>query len=117
MSRPATSRRSARPVLLGILLAALICAGLISFYASSQPDGLNKVAADRGFDVNARDHDLDNSPLADYATAGVEDERLSKGLSGVLGVGITLLIGTGVFYLVRGRSTRDDVSAGAPPGS
>lgn len=112
MTQPRTDRRGTRPVLIGILIAALICAGAISFYASTQPDGLNKVAADRGFDVTVRDHALDNSPLAGYATSGVQDARLSKGLSGVLGVGITLLIGTGVFYLVRRRP-----QGGSPPGA
>ena len=31
-------------------------------------------------------HDLDDSPLADYGTKGVDNERLSGGLAGVAGV-------------------------------
>ena len=34
---------------------------------------------------------------------GVDDERLSTGLAGVLGVGLTLSLGLGLFAVVRRR--------------
>lgn len=100
-----------RNILLAFLVVALLLAGGVSFYASSQPDGLNKVAADKGFDVNVRDHDLSGSPFAGYGTAGVDNPRLSKGLSGVIGVGITLLLGAGLFLVVRRRGSGGDGTA------
>ena len=35
---------------------------------------------------------------------GVGDDRLSTGLAGVLGVGVVLLLGTGLTYVVRRRA-------------
>ena len=69
----------------GGLLVAAALAFFVSPYASSSPDGLNKVAEDQGFDATADEHALDDSPLAGYAVEGVENESLSKGLSGSSG--------------------------------
>ena len=78
------------------LLVSIGLAGIVSFYASSSPDGLEKVAEDIGFIETAKDHTLDNSALADYGVAGIENERLSVGIAGILGV-----IATGVLmYLI-----------------
>ena len=78
------------------LLVSIGLAGIVSFYASSSPDGLEKVAEDVGFIETAKDHSLDNSALADYGVAGIENERLSVGIAGILGV-----IATGVLmYLI-----------------
>lgn len=78
------------------LLVTIGLAGIVSFYASSSPDGLEKVAEDVGFIETAKDHSLDNSALADYGVAGIENERLSVGIAGILGV-----IATGVLmYLI-----------------
>ncbi|MFF5938374.1 energy-coupling factor ABC transporter permease [Streptomyces sp. NPDC012508] len=95
--------RSPRKFWLGGLAAALVLAGFVSFYASASPDGLEKVAADKGFDKNVEEHDAAGSPLADYGVKGIETARLSGGLAGVIGVGATLAVGTGAFWLVRRR--------------
>ena len=42
------------------LLVTIGLAGIVSFYASSSPDGLEKVAEDVGFIETAQDHSLDN---------------------------------------------------------
>jgi cobalt/nickel transport system permease protein len=102
---PAASgaRVSRRGVWAGGLAAALLCAGVVSFYASASPDGLEHVAAGHGIDEKARDHQLADWPLADYGVADVTDARLSGGLAGVIGVGATLAVGTGVFVAARRR--------------
>jgi hypothetical protein len=93
-------------VILG-LLVALVLAGGVSYYASSQPDGLNKVAADEGFNKGERAHDLEGSPFAGYETDGIDDGRLSGGVAGVVGVAITFLLGGGLAYAARRRGTTD----------
>ncbi|MFE9597566.1 energy-coupling factor ABC transporter permease [Streptomyces hokutonensis] len=99
----ATTRTSHRKVWITGLVASLLLAGFVSFYASSNPDGLEKVAADQGIDRTAKEHASADSPLADYGVRDVEDARLSGGLAGVIGVGVTVVAGTGVFWAVRRR--------------
>lgn len=110
------ARRSTRGLWLGGLATALLCAGVVSFYASASPDGLEKVAADNGIDKRAEDHAAQDSPLADYGVRDIADTRLSGGLAGVIGVGATLAAGSGVFVVVRRRRAEDahgPVPAGA----
>ncbi|GAB3435855.1 PDGLE domain-containing protein [Flindersiella endophytica] len=85
------------------LLVALLLAGVVSFYASGSPDGLNKVAEDHGFSHTAEDSATSGSPFADYGTKGVGNERLAGGIAGVVGVIVVLGLGTGVAYAVRRR--------------
>lgn len=99
--------RSTKPVWITGLVAALALAGFVSFYASSSPDGLEKVAADKGIDQKVTDHAAADSPLADYGVKDVTDARLSGGLAGVIGVGATVVVGTGVFWTVRRRRSAD----------
>ncbi|MEU8462464.1 energy-coupling factor ABC transporter permease [Streptomyces sp. NPDC029003] len=99
--------RSTRAVWATGLVTALVLAGFVSYYASSSPDGLEKVAADKGIDAKAEEHAAAGSPLADYSVKDVSDARLSGGLAGVIGVGATVLVGTGVFWTVRRRRAQD----------
>jgi hypothetical protein len=95
-------------LLLGLLLS-LVLAGVVSSYASSSPDGLEKVAQDKGFIGTAEDHALSDSPLADYGQPA-EGDGIGTPLAGVLGVGITFAFGLGLFALVkrRGRAPAED---------
>ncbi|MDX3457547.1 energy-coupling factor ABC transporter permease [Streptomyces sp. ME02-8801-2C] len=106
-----------RNVWLTGLAASLVLAGVVSFYASASPDGLEKVAADKGIDVKVEEHAAADSPLADYGVEGITDGRLSGGLAGVIGVGATIAAGTGVFWAVRKRRTDEDSTAVTPRAS
>ncbi|MFB7057221.1 energy-coupling factor ABC transporter permease [Streptomyces vinaceus] len=99
--------RSAKPVWITGLVTALVLAGFVSFYASTSPDGLEKVAADKGIDQKVKEHASADSPLADYSVKDVGDARLSGGLAGVIGVGATVAVGTGIFWAVRRRRAED----------
>jgi PDGLE domain len=92
-----------RNVLLSLLLLSVLLAGGVSYYASSSPDGLEKVAIDHGIAGQAREHDLAASPLADYGVAGVDDARLSVGLAGVLGLAATFALASTLVLVVRRR--------------
>ncbi|MFJ2030485.1 energy-coupling factor ABC transporter permease [Streptosporangium sp. NPDC087985] len=101
---PAAPRRAGWFVPAGIGVAALL-AGVVSFYASSSPDGLERVAEDKGFSSQAAEHSLGGQPLADYGEAG----GIPVGVAGLIGVGVTLGVGGGLFLGVR-RRTRAEVS-------
>lgn len=104
--------------IVGGLLVALLLAGVVSNFASSHPDGLDSSLREGcTFDAEdnitggtcpaqqTRDHELADSPLADYGVKGVDNAYLSTGLSGVAGVLITFALGGGLFWLTRRRGT------------
>ncbi|MEW1870367.1 energy-coupling factor ABC transporter permease [Streptomyces caelestis] len=111
---PVPAARSPRTVWITGLVASLVLAGFVSFYASASPDGLEKVAGDHGIDEKAEEHAIAGSPLADYGVEDVDDDRLSGGLAGVIGVGVTVVAGTGVFWVVRRRRAEDTADAASP---
>lgn len=90
-------------LLIGFLTSVLL-AGVVSFYASSNPDGLEKAAEDIGFLDEATDSAVAESPLADYGIAGVDDERVSVGLAGVLGVLVMAVVAGGGFMLLARKN-------------
>ncbi|MDX3750576.1 energy-coupling factor ABC transporter permease [Streptomyces sp. AK08-02] len=106
-----------RNVWLTGLAASLVLAGVVSFYASASPDGLEKVAADKGIDAKVEDHAAADSPLADYGVEGITDGRLSGGLAGVIGVGVTVVAGTGIFWAVRRRGGTSETATATSPTS
>jgi cobalt/nickel transport protein len=116
-----------RKFLIAGLFVALLLAGVVSSFASGSPDGLD-YAAREGCTFGAdgeitggtcmaqreQDHQLADSPLADYGIKGVDDERLSTGLSGVAGVLLTFALGGGLFWLIRRRSPDAAAPGDAP---
>jgi cobalt/nickel transport protein len=96
-------RVSTRTVVLVGLFVALVMAGFVSYYASDAPDGLNRVAQEKGFSASAKDHAADDGPLAGYRAKGVDDGRLSGGLAGVVGAVVVLGATGGIAYAVRRR--------------
>lgn len=92
-----------RTVLAVLLVASLVIAGVLSYYASAHPDGLEYVAGETGFLSSGADSAAAGGPLADYGVRGVSDERLSGGLAGVIGVLVTLVLAGGLTWLVRRR--------------
>jgi cobalt/nickel transport protein len=104
MSTP-EKRTSTRRFFAAFLLAALLIAGVASFYASSHPDGLNFVAEKTGFIDKQEPSATSHGPLAGYSTKGIENDRLSGGVAGVAGCLIVLGLSGGLFWMLRRRST------------
>lgn len=79
------------------LLVALVMAGVISLYASPEPDGLERVAEDHEFIDHAEGRELIESPFPDYVIPQISNEVLSASLAGVLGTlvmfSLALLLG------------------------
>ena len=80
---------------IGIAIAALVVVVLAPL-ASSDPDGLERVAEDQGFLERAQN--LFSGLLGDYSIPGVDNEWLSTVLAGLLGVLIVVAI-----VLILGR--------------
>lgn len=89
------------PLIVVGFAVSLAVAGGLSYYASSDPDGFEKSAGEIGFLDTAKESPLKDSPLAEYGVAGVENERISGGLAGVIGVASTAAISFGIFYGLR----------------
>ncbi|MFJ4006704.1 energy-coupling factor ABC transporter permease [Streptomyces sp. NPDC090023] len=104
---PAAARTSRRTLWITGLVTSLVLAGFVSFYASANPDGLEKVAHDKGIDRKTEPHHSSDSPLADYGVKDVANARLSGGLAGVIGVGVTVVAGSAIFWAVRRRRDHD----------
>lgn len=66
------------------LSISLFLAGFLSPFASSLPDGLEKVAGDFGFIEKGKV--VLASPMADYLFPGIESEKLATSLAGIIGV-------------------------------
>lgn len=118
MSAPAQNRRVAA-FFVGFLVIALVIAGGLSYFASSDPDGLDTVTLN-GCEIaevdgeeqldgtciaqNAGESATAGSPLADYAVGGGDG---TVGLAGVIGVLVTLVVAGGLFWLLRRRGPAD----------
>lgn len=116
MNAPSPSPRGTR-FHIGFLVVVLIIAGGLSYFASSDPDGLDSVTLEgcQVIEVGGQEQ-LDGtciaqnaqapvtaaSPLADYSIAGGDG---TVGLAGVIGVLVTLVLSGGLFRLLRRRGS------------
>jgi cobalt/nickel transport system permease protein len=88
---------------LGAVGLILLIAGVASFFASSNPDGLEFVAEEKGFIESARDHFFGDFALADYGDVG----GIPVGVAGVIGVALVLVIGWVLFRFVARKSPEE----------
>lgn len=88
-----------------VIFAGLLIAGIVAvssaWLASSHPDGLERVAEDEAFLHRAEDPGYEILP--DYTIPGIDNERLSTALAGIVGVAVVAGIGLGAGYLLRSR--------------
>lgn len=77
-----------------LLAVSLVVAGVVSYFASEHPDGLERVAEDSGFAEKARDPAI--TVLPDYTVPGIHG-FFSNALAGIIGVlaslGLVILVG------------------------
>jgi hypothetical protein len=88
---------------IGAAVAIVATGVVLSQFASSEPDGLEYVAQQQGFDDAAQDHTLSESPLADYGENLGADSGLSTAVAGLVGLIVTGVLTVGVFWLARSR--------------
>jgi hypothetical protein len=103
---------------LGLLVVGIGIALLITFFsplASSEPDGLEKVAENEGFITKAEDAPYE--VIADYVLPWVENEDLATILAGMIGVVIVGAIAlAAAFVLWRLRGVQRPTSGAGGPG-
>lgn len=78
----------------GVVICLIIVLCLAPF-ASNNPDGLERVAADKGFDKNEY-KGIIQTAMPNYSIPGIHNDRISTAAAGAAGVLITF----GAFYFV-----------------
>jgi len=90
-----------KKLLLGLAFALLVAA-LLSPLASSNPDGLERVAEDKGFVHQSKAYL--SSPIPDYLVPGLKNESAATSAAGIIGTVLTFGIMYGLGKLVAKKS-------------
>lgn len=89
------------------LMLALGLAIFVSPFASSSPDGLERVAEDKGFIDSSGTAIYTSAPMPDYSVSRVKDEGISTAIAGLIGTSAVFFIGWGVGLLLKKRKNSD----------
>lgn len=93
------------------LAVALILGAFVSPFASSSPDGLEKIAAEKGFIQSSQGKAVwKASPLANYTVPGIAGGGVSTSLAGIAGTAVIFVVGFGAIRLIGVRSQQDEES-------
>ncbi len=91
-------------VIAGGVIVALVVGIMAVFFASPHPDGLERVAEDKGFLEVAQGPAFNVFP--DYVVPGVPNETLAAVIAIILGTLLLFAVGYGIARLLRRRSQR-----------
>lgn len=80
---------------------SLLLALFLSPFASSSPDGLERVAGTKGFAEKGGGRLWEHAPFKDYRLPGIKNERVSTGIAGVVGTLAVFFIVMGLGNLIR----------------
>ena len=89
-----------REIIFG-LFVALLLALFLSPLASSWPDGLEKVAEDKGFLEKGEIEPVLVSPIPDYAWPGINNELVATSLAGLTGTLMVFGLGFGLAAFLK----------------
>ena len=84
-------------VFVGLILSFIV-GFMLSPYASSLPDGLEKVAIK--YKVENKEKVLFDAPFKDYQVKILDNDRLATSFAGLIGTGIVFLSVVGLFKLI-----------------
>ncbi|TET26566.1 MAG: hypothetical protein E3J67_01265 [Dehalococcoidia bacterium] len=87
------------------LVAFLVCLAVASFspLASSSPDGLERVAEDKGFIDLGQESPF--QIIADYVFPGIENEALATIVAGLIGTTVLFGVAYGIAWLVKTKAS------------
>ncbi len=98
------SEAAGRPRLAFVLVAACLIGSVGALFASSMPDGFEKLSEQLG--IAARAWNLFETPLMDYEARFLQPEWLRKSFAGLVGLGLIYAIFLGLGRTRRGRLSR-----------
>ena len=78
------------------LVISFIVGFMLSPYASSLPDGLERVA----IKYNLKEKVLFDAPFKDYQVKILDNDRLATSFAGLIGTGVVFLSVVGLFKLI-----------------
>ena len=82
--------------------SALLLALFLSPFASTSPDGLEKVAETKGFSEKGEGWKFwKHAPLSDYTIPWIKNEKVSTALSGLIGTLAIFFIALGIGKLIK----------------
>jgi len=91
---------------LGSMAAAIALAGLISPFASTSPDGLERVATAKGFiEKGEGDPAWKWMPIPDYALPGIKNGSLATASAGIIGTLAAFGCGYGIARVLKRKRT------------
>lgn len=87
---------------------ALIMGGVISLFASPDPDGMERVLIDffggeEEFEKRLEGKEVIESPMSDYVIPGLENKTLAASLAGVIGVFAIFILVVGLGMLLKNK--------------
>jgi len=83
------------------LVVAVFLALLIAPLASSWPDGLERVAENKGFLEKGEVKPAVSSPIPDYAWPGIKNEKVATSIAGAAGTLIVFGFGYGLAFVIK----------------
>ena len=88
------------------LIIALVLAGGVSLFASSFPDGLERVAINHDFIELGEGYEVIHSPMPDYTVPGIGNEVLAASLAGLIGTLMMFGLVYGMGKALKGSSVK-----------
>jgi len=86
------------------ILVAIFLAVAVSPFASQWPDGLEKVAENKGFLDNAMSTPLLPSPAPDYIWPGIKTEKIATSVAGIIGTLGVFIVAYGVAFALKSKA-------------
>ncbi|MCL5985259.1 MAG: PDGLE domain-containing protein [Actinobacteria bacterium] len=93
-------------MLIGLIISTALVF-LIAPFASSWPDGLERVAINLGFAQKGMSLPTLRSPLPNYMLNFIKNERLSTVLAGLIGVMVIFLLVYVIGFLLKRKQNMD----------
>ncbi len=91
-----------KEVLFGLIVSLFLIIFVVPF-ASSLPDGLERVAEDLGFLCKSENATVFNAPIPDYIFPGINNEVLATFIAAIVGTSFVFFLSYGIAWLLKKR--------------